>query len=393
MYFIHYFGIFVTYSSTISCIIYIYIYMVLNHLPHAAIAAAIFASCSSSNTAADPESVATIDLTVPSQYSGEPLAADNLAAVVLDSEKQEAFFSRAVISDVIGDTILIHENGRDSRVIEFSTSTGKYLGQINHRGQGPEEYRVMLSAIADPSTGTLLIPLIDRPAVLAYTLATDSFAGEKSYIPAMRPSPALGGVSSCINIPDMRPEGLIFMQYDGNFASVDSIVMEGFIPGNVSTYMGTADNKGVIMVADTLYNIMPGHLEQAVILSRGDKGITFDQEGDIMRKAIQEGADETELMKPYIIVRDIQTTGNHIAVTTMRDGAKTTAIYRLSDGSLLYSNTYPDLSKKSCLTVNVDGKPVAVENIFARNGHWYGLADESADGSTNNILVSFTLHD
>lgn len=367
--------------------------MIFKHLPYIAVAAAILASCSASNTVADPESVATIDLTAPSHYSGEPLDAENLTAVVLDSENQDAFFTRASLSDVIGDTILVHENGRDSRVVEFSASTGKYLGQINHRGQGPEEYRIMLSAIADPAAGTLLVPLIDRPAVLSYTLATDSFAGEKSYLPAMRPSPALGGVSSCINIPDMRPEGFIFMQYDSNFTPVDSIVMKGFIPGNVSTYMGTADNKGIIMVADTLYNIMPGRLEQAVILSRGNKGITFEQEGEIMRKAIQEGADETELMKPYIIVRDIQTTGNHIAVTTMHDGAKTTAIYRLSDGAIIYSNTYPELSKKSCITVNVDGKPVAVENIFARNGRWYGLADESADGSTNNTLVSFTLPD
>ncbi len=356
-------------------------------------AAAMLVGCTSKPTDTSNGSVAVIDLTAPVQNSGQPLGAENLTAVALDSESQEAFFTRAAISDVVGDTLLIHENGRDSRVVEFSVSTGKYLGQINHRGQGPEEYRVMLSAIADPANGTLLIPLIDRPAVLTYALATDSFAGEKSYTPAMRPEPALGGTSSCINIPDMGPAGFIFRQYDATFAPIDSIVMESYIPGNVSTYMGTADDTGIIMIADTLYNILPGRLEKAAILSRGDKGLSFDQEGEIMRKAIEGGADEVELMKPYIIVRDIQTTGNHIAVTTMSDGAKTTAIYRLSDGALIYANTYPELSKKSCITVAANGKPLTVENIFARNGRWYGLADESTDGSTNSTLVAFTLPD
>lgn len=112
-----------------------------------------------------------------------------------------------------------------------------------------------------------------------------------------------------------------------------------------------------------------------------------------MRQAIEGGADEVELMRPYIIVRDIQTTGNHIAVTTMHDRAKTTAIYRLSDGALLCSKTYPELSKKSSINLMIGGKPVTVDNLFARNGHWYGIADGESDGSTNSTLVSFDIAD
>lgn len=362
--------------------------------PVAALALAAATSCGHPSASGHADPIHRIDLTASTPDGSDTLlAATGVNAVKLDSSAPEAFFSRADIIDVVGDTALFLENGQESRVIEFSVSTGKYLGQINHRGQGPEEYRIMLSAIADPASGTLLIPLIDRPAALAYTLATDSFAGEKSYTPSMRPAPALGGVSSCINIPDMGPAGFILRQYDAGFAPVDSIVMEGFIPGNVSTYMGTADGNGVIMIADTLYNILPGHLEQSAIISRGDKGITFDQEGEIMRQAIEGGADEVELMRPYIIVRDIQTTGNHIAVTTMHDRAKTTAIYRLSDGALLCYKTYPELSKKSSINLTIGGKPVTIDNLFARNGHWYGIADGESDGSTNSTLVSFDIAD
>lgn len=39
------------------------------------------------------------------------------------------------------------------------------------------------------------------------------------------------------------------------------------------------------------------------------------------------------------------------------------------------------------------GKPVTVDNIFARNGHWYGTTDEASDGSTNSTLVSFVIAD
>ncbi len=130
--------------------------------------------------------------------------------------------------------------------------------------------------------------------------------------------------------------------------------------------MGTADGNGVIMIADTLYNILPGHLWSSRPSSRAaTRGSHSTREGGDNAPGPSKG-EPTRLSScaPISLCATSRTTGNHIAVTTMHDRAKTTAIYRLSDGALLCSKTYPELSKKSSINLMIGGKPVTVDNLL-----------------------------
>lgn len=324
--------------------------------------------------------------------SSDALSVNNLTRTQLAGDADEAFFQNASIIDVVGDTVVLLENAPAmSRLIMFDLKNGQYLGQINHRGQGPGEYRVIVGAFVNDNDGTVLLPNFDNPSVYRYSLADDSPLSTIEREPVMTMMPPVGGVESCINVAVPSPEGLVICQYNSGYERIDSISIPGFRGGNFNTVWDNAGNNGVFMIADTLYALVPGELQKLAVLSRGDKALTPEKDEEITMEVMMNGADEIELLKPFILLRNVQYTADKMLLTTMHDGVKHSDLYDMSSGNMLYRSTYDRLSKPNRMVIKDDtGKSLEVERLFAKDGKWYGILSEDVPSEeANNVIISF----
>jgi hypothetical protein len=331
--------------------------------------------------------------------ASEPLHVAELKKTQLAGEDKNAFFSRASILDVVGDTLVMVENSSNaSRLILFSTNDGSFLGEINHMGQGPGEYRRILGAFVNRHRQSVLVPDFDSPKVNIYSLKDGNLLEikEREFTPSV--IEPIGGVESCINNAQPSQDGLKIMQYDVSYSKNDSIELPGFHGCNFSAFWTNAGGQGVIAREDTIYSLAPGKINPIAVLSRGKYLMTPEQDNDIFMQIMMEGKDDAELLKPYILVRDVQLSGNHIALTTMYDNEKRTDIYDLESGDLLYRNRYSSPEIPSQVVLADGDSMVAAGWLFGKDGVWYGLVDEGADGDSGSVsaeknyaLVSFTL--
>ena len=368
--------------------------IVLNSAVLVAVIAVIVASC-----AREKETIGatpSLDLTGNiSVDASSALPVKDLAYVQLNGDSATAFFKNAVIIDVVGDTaVLLEKDPSMSRLIMYNVNSGNYLGEINHRGQGPGEYRVILGAFVNGKDGSVLLPNFDNPSVYKYSLAADTLMATIDRNMAMSMIEPVGGTGSAINVAAPAPDGLNVLQYDGNYALIDSIEVEGFHGGNFNLLWANAGNVGVFMMADTLYTFVPGAMQPLAILKRGNYALTPEQDQEVTMKVIMDGADEIEALKPYILARDVQLTDGKMLLTTMYDGHKYSDVYDMNNGSLIYRNKYSRLSTPSDIVVSgSDGKTIEVERLFAKEGKWYGIVSEDnvAAGSPNCAFVSFSL--
>lgn len=314
----------------------------------------------------------------------------------LADDVSEAFFKDASIIDVLGDTVILLENtSNTSRLVMFDLQNGNYLGEINHRGQSPGEYRMILGAFVNDNDGSVLIPNFDMSYVYQYSLAKDSLLSTIEREEFMTMLPPIGGVESCINMALMSPDGLIVRQYNSGYERIDSILIPDFRGGSFNTLWDNAGNNGVFMMADTLYTLVPGELRQLAILSRGDYALTPEKDEEITMNVIMNGDDELELLKPFILVRNVQYTDGKMLLTTMTNGVKHSDLYDLTTGDMLYRSIYNRLSKPSCITLKDDsGNTLEIERLFAKDGKWYGIlnGDESSiDEDANDVIVRFEM--
>lgn len=357
------------------------------------------ASCGHNNVATND--VPTFDLDAnASAVASQPLKVKDLTLARLNGDSAKAYFKNAAILDVVGDTaILIEKDPNMSRLIIYDIKDGNYIGEINHRGQGPGEYRMILGAFVKGSEGTVLLPNFDNADVYEYSLSTDSLVATIERDMVMSMIEPIGGVNSAINVAAPSPEGLTILQYDANYALVDSIDLKGFQGGNFNTLWANAGTNGVFMIADTLYTLLPGELHPAAILKRGDRAITPEKDEELTMKMMS-GGDELELLKPYVLVRDVQFTDGKMLLTTMHDGNKYSDLYDMADGSLLYRSKYDTLSMPNSITIeSPDGKPINVQSMFAKDGKWYGIVSEESliemgdadNDDMNCAIVSFSI--
>ncbi len=364
------------------------------------IASILTTSCSSDSTTSDKTPVINLAANHDTETSA-PLKVADFNYTQLSSDSTAAFFSKAKILDVVGDTVVLFEdNFQTSRLVMFNLNDGKYLGEINHMGQGPGEYRRIFSAFIDRKNQSVIVPDFDRPVVNRYSLTDGSLISTTEREPIMMQIEPTGSAETCINVAVPGPEGLNIRQYDGNFAPTDSIDLPGFSGGNFSILWANAGEQGIFMVADTLYAVAPSTLQPIAVLSRGEYTITPETDQEIMMRIMSSGESELEILKPYMLVRDIQMTGGKLLATTMHNGVKNSDIYDLSDGRLIYRNRYEELQKPSSLTVqSPDNRTIITDQLFGKDGVWYGIVSEentdaSSDatpGSTNCAIVSFKL--
>ena len=358
-----------------------------------AVIAVIAAACARDNetTSTTPSLDLTENISVDESAA---LPVKDLAYVQLNGDSAAAYFKDAVIIDVVGDTaVLLEKDPSMSRLIMYNIDSGEYLGEINHRGQGPGEYRVILGAFVNGKDGSVLLPNFDNPSVYKYSLAADTLITTIDRKMVMSMIEPVGGTGSAINVATPTPDGLKVLQYDDNYALIDSIEVDGFRGGNFNLLWANAGNVGVFMMADTLYTFVPGAMQPLAILKRGNYALTPEQDQETTMK-VMDGAHEIEVLRPYILVRDVQFTDGKMLLTTMHDGHKYSDIYDMDNGSLIYRNKYERLSTPSNIVVSCpDGKTIEVERLFAKEGKWYGIVSEDnvAADSSNCALVCFSL--
>ncbi|MDE6795403.1 MAG: 6-bladed beta-propeller [Muribaculaceae bacterium] len=329
----------------------------------------------------------------------KPVKVYDLTYTPLNDDVQEAFFKSANIIDVVGDTVLLFEdNHHASRLIMFNLRDGRYLGQINHQGQGPGEYTSILGAFVDGSKQTVMLPDFFSPKVNVYSLTADSLIGtiDREYVQSMMEP--IGNVESCINVAVPTEEGLKIMQYDRNYSLTDSISLPGFEGGNFSTIWANAGTEGIFMGGDTIFALQPGILKPIAIADRGKFTITPEIDQKIIMEILDSGESEIEILKPYMLIRNVRFTDDKMLITTMHNAKKNSDLYDMSTGKLIYRNTYDTLEKPSSIVITGENnRPLQIESLFAKNGIWYALVSEdvvaqSADTNSedaNCALVSF----
>lgn len=356
-------------------------------------------SCKTSNSqSTDQLPIFNLEGNINAEVSN-PVNIQDLTYTPLSDEVQEAFFKNANIIDVVGDTaVLFEDNHQTSRLIMFNIKDGRYLGQINHQGQGPGEYTSILGAFVDGNTQTVMLPDLFTPRVNVYSLTTDSLIGiiDRKYVQSMLEP--IGNVESYINVAVPTEEGLKIMQYDRNYSLTDSISLPGFVGGNFSTVWANAGTEGVFMDGDTIYALHPGILKPIAIADRGKFTITPEIDQKIVMEILESGESEIEILKPYLLIRNIRFTDNEMLITTMHNSKKNSDLYDLSTGKLIYRNTYDALEKPSSIVIkDKNHSPLQIESLFAKNGIWYALVSEdivAQSANTNSedancALVSF----
>ncbi|MDE6300576.1 MAG: hypothetical protein K2M19_02545, partial [Muribaculaceae bacterium] len=251
----------------------------------------------------------------------------------------------------------------------------------------------ILGAFVDAANQTVMLPDLHTPAVNVYSLATDTLAGviEREFVPSV--VDPIGSLASCINVACPTPEGLDIVQYGRGYALIDSVSVPGFRGGNFSTVWTTAGKDGVMMMGDTIYTLAPGKLTPLAIADRGSLTITPKTDEELMMKILGSGESETEVLKPYILIRNVVIDGGKMLLTSMHNGQKTSDLYDLATGRLTYRNSYDTLATPSSMVIEAGGTTVGVERLFAKDGVWYGLMseDHATDENANSILVSFRL--
>lgn len=310
--------------------------------------------------------------------TSDPIKVEDLIYTVLSNDSQDAFFKKANIIDVVGDTvILLEDTPQVSRLIMYNITNGEYLGQMNHRGQGPGEYNTILGAFVDRAKQSVMLPDFNSSSVNVYSLVNDSLENiiNREYIPTV--AEPIGSIESGINVAVPNEDGLHIMQYDGNYVLSDSIHIPGFQAGNFSMLWANAGSNAMVAIVDTVYEILPGRLNQVAIVDRGNYSITPEVDEKIIRQIIESSEPDTEILKPYLLIRNIQYTDDKFLVTTMHDAKKYSDLYDMTTGNLIYRNTYSSLEKPSYIVIeNADKKLLHVENLFAKNGTWYGIISE-----------------
>ena len=226
-------------------------------LPAFGVLAILFTGC---GKGADSNEVVTIDLA--SAVEGEfvnHLKVTDVVYTPLDTAAAAMFSERGDIVGLAGDTIIIHDrNDSEDRLILFTLADGKMVGQINHVGSGPGEYRWIETVYIDRPARQVVINTADNVAH-RYTLA-DEYIDSRKYDTKSTKRFSIGSLENGINMYEEVDGGFVIHQLDRNFDKVDSIKVDGYQLGYLSGLFERAGNHSIVTMVDTIYSITPGKL-------------------------------------------------------------------------------------------------------------------------------------
>ena len=332
----------------------------------------------------------------------------DLKIIPLDENNPDSFFKDGKILDVAGDTILLYDHDSfPTRILMFSLSDGHYLGEINHQGEGPGEYRFIFGAFVNPKTQSVIIPDIDKPSVYEYSLKNDSLIKTYERPDLTLRMPPIGNIEKGINIGTPEEGGLNIFQLNYEFKLTDSIVVEDFHIRPFISLWTQSGRNGIIFNDDILYEIKPGNLSPVVSLNTGKYKLDDKKAKEIFEAMIYSDKPDAESLKHldnYMIFRDFQLTEDNILVTYAFDGKNYSDLYDLQSGDILYRiESETDLNTPNKIVLEYSENPysqyLTAERLFTKDNTWYGIINEtettrlklSEAGNTQVLIVSFKI--
>ncbi|MDE6265250.1 MAG: 6-bladed beta-propeller [Paramuribaculum sp.] len=352
----------------------------------------------------DGGNVVTIDLA--SAVEGESVNHLKVTDVVytpLDTAAAAMFSERGNIVGLAGDTVIIHDrNDSEDRLILFTLADGKMVGQINHMGSGPGEYRWIETVYLDRPAHQVVINTVDNIAH-RYTLA-DEYVDSRKYDTKSTKRFSIGSLENGINMYEEVDGGFVIHQLDRNFNEVDSIKVDGYQLGYYSGMFERAGNQSVITMGDTVYSITPGKLEKFTIIDRKGKTITPEIEVEITnlaRSGDYKGSSDKQnsYISPLIML-----IGNDcMFLLSLYNKSYSYDVFRLSDGALMTHLPFSwDEAASAGIEVEYSGAKMHAVPRFTQDGRWYAIISEEQavgpngepnDGELNAAIVSFKLEE
>ena len=338
------------------------------------LSAALLTACNSNN---DNKSVVSFDLARASQTEQfNNLKIKDFKYVALDTVSKALLGERAMIESIAGDTVIISDNLE--KVLLFTLSDGKMIGEINHKGQGPGEYSWLDHIYVDRQAREVVL---NTPNNFAHRYTfSDSLVNTYHYDTPSTMRLSIGSLSKGINMYEQRESGFVIHQLDKNFQQTDSIVIDGYKLGYRSGSFSNLGDEGVITIVDTLYTIKPGKLEKLAILDRDGKTITpeIEEELNQMMQVDFEGAMKKQ--NEYINLLGWFASDNDEMEVTYQLGETTFFdFFRMNDGKLLAHLQLSDTrADKKGLPVEYEGSTLYLNPIFCQDGIWYAVIPENA---------------
>ncbi len=338
------------------------------------LSAALLTACNSNN---DNKSVVSFDLARASQTEQfNNLKIKDFKYVALDTVSKALLGERAMIESIAGDTVIISDNLE--KVLLFTLSDGKMIGEINHKGQEPGEYSWLDHIYVDRQAREVVL---NTPNNFAHRYTfSDSLVNTYHYDTPSTMRLSIGSLSKGINMYEQRESGFVIHQLDKNFQQTDSIVIDGYKLGYRSGSFSNLGDEGVITIVDTLYTIKPGKLEKLAILDRDGKTITpeIEEELNQMMQVDFEGAMKKQ--NEYINLLGWFASDNDKMEVTYQLGETTFFdFFRMNDGKLLAHLQLSDTrADKKGLPVEYEGSTLYLNPIFCQDGIWYAVIPENA---------------
>lgn len=354
----------------------------------------MFVSCSQKATDSK-DALVCLDLEKNMGFkNSENLNPGDLKIVRLDGSVSDFDLNNSRIFDVAGDTIFMLNNDFiPTRVLMFSLSTGKYLGDINHQGEGEGEYRFIYGAFVDSMQQTILIPDIDRPYVYEYSLLTDSLVNTYDRPDlALRLQP-IGNVRAGINFGDPKEEGLNIIQCNSKFEISDSLPLKGVHVIPFTTIWAQSGVNGILFDKDTLSVIDRGHLTPVVSVNFGEYKLKEEKAREIYEGLVYTSEPDSEYLKclnNFIIIRDFQFTDDNILVTYIYGDYNYSDLYNIHTGEILNRFECEKDFNGACILVleNEDEGAMTIEKFFTKDNIWYGVSHPAGmPESTNEIRI------
>ena len=322
-----------------------------------------------------------------------------LKIVRLDENVADFDSDNSRIIDVAGDTIFMLNNDfNPTRILMFSLSSGKFLGDINHQGEGSGEYRFIFGAFVDAVNQTILIPDIDRPYVYEYSLKTDSLVSTHNRPDIILSLQPTGNIKTGINFGEPKEEGLNILQCNSKFEVSDSLILKGVQVIPFMTVWAQSGTNGIIFDRDTLSAIGSERLIPVAALSLGK----YKLEEEKARKAIEgliysDEPDSVYLkrLNNYIVPRAFRFTDENILVTYVYEDNNYSDLYDIKSGEILNRFESEKDFNGSCTVVleKAGVGTVKVEKLFPKDNIWYGVShtDGMSDRPNGVSIVKFRI--
>ena len=355
---------------------------------------AIFSSCSQ-KAADSKESLVWLDLEKNLSFkNSKNLNPEDLKIIQLERCDSDLDLNKTRILDIAGDTIfLLNNDFIPTKILMFSLQNGKYLGDINHQGEGQGEYRLIFGAFVNSKQQNVLIPDIDRPVAYEYSLNSDSLINTYHRPDITLRLQPIGNIKECINLGEPKEEGLSILQCNSKFEVLDSLLLKGVRVIPFTTIWAQSGTNGIIFDRDTLSIIDRVHLTPVVAVNLGKYKLKEEKAIETIEGMIYSDEPDSEYLKRlnnYIIIKDFQFTEDNILVTSIYGDNNYSDLYNIHTGEILnrFESEKDFNSSGKIVIANQEGASLTVEKLFTKDNIWYGISNiKGISESTNDISI------